>query len=53
MIVQVLRDVFHYVPVLTREQFLTKGFVERKIIMTTDILGLCETKHQQLTQLSD
>ena len=48
---QVLRDLFQYVPVLTREQFLATGFAERKIIMTTDILRLCESKHKQLTQL--
>lgn len=50
--VQVLRDVFHYAPTLTREQFLATGFAERKMIMTTDILALCESKHQQLSQLS-
>lgn len=49
---QVLRDVFHYVPVLTREQFLATGFAERKMIMATDILRHCESKHRQLTQLS-
>lgn len=47
---KVLRDVFHYVPVLTREQFLATGFAERKMIMATDILRHCESKHRQLTQ---
>lgn len=49
---QVLRDVFQYIPVLTREQFLATGFAERKMIMTTDILVLCQSKHHQLSQLS-
>ena len=50
-IIQVLRDVFHYVPMLTREQFLATGFAERKMIMATDVLRLCESKHKELTQL--
>ena len=45
---QVLRDVFHYHPQLTREQFLSTGFAERKILLTTDVLCFCQRKHREL-----
>lgn len=46
---QVLRDIFHYHPKLTKEQFLSVGFAERKVILTTQVLLLSQTKHLQLT----
>ncbi len=46
--IQVLRDVFHYRPRLSKEQFLSVGFAEHKVIFATQILLLCQAKHQQL-----
>ena len=46
---QVLREVFHYHPRLTKEQFLTVGYVERKLQMVTDLLVACRDKHHQLS----
>ncbi|XP_064405040.1 uncharacterized protein LOC135350232 isoform X2 [Halichondria panicea] len=46
---KVLRDVFHYHPRLSKEQFLSVGFAERKVILTTQVLLLSQAKHQQLT----
>ncbi len=46
---QVLRDVFHYHPRLSKEQFLCVGFAERKVILTTQVLLLSQAKHQLLT----
>ena len=46
---QVLREVFHYHPRLTKEQFLTVGYVERKLQMVTDLLVACQDKHRQLS----
>jgi len=40
--------VFHYHPQLTREQFLSTGFAERKILLTTDVLWFCQRKHREL-----
>lgn len=46
--IQILRDVFHYHPRLSKEQFLSVGFAERKVILATQVLLLCQRKHQQL-----
>ena len=46
---QALRELFHYYPKLTREQFLSSGYTERKLILTTDILHLCQAKHRELS----
>ena len=43
-----MRDVFQYRPQLTKEQFLTTGFAERKIILTFDLLCLCQNTHVKL-----
>lgn len=45
---KVLRDEFGYKPQLTREQFLTIGFAERKIILLCCILKLLREKHDEL-----
>lgn len=45
---KVLRDEFGYKPQLTREQFLTIGFAERKIILLCAILKLLREKHDEL-----
>lgn len=46
---QVLRDVFQYHPKISRTQFLSIGFAECKIILTVDLLKLCQKKHIQLS----
>lgn len=46
---KVLRNEFGYKPQLTREQFLTIGFAERKIILLCDMLKLLREKHDELT----
>lgn len=45
---QVLREVFHYYPRLTKEQFLTVGYAERKLQLVTDLLLACQEKHHSL-----
>jgi hypothetical protein len=46
--IQILRDLFHYKPPITKEQFFNSGFVERKIIMCTDVLKLVQQKNKSL-----
>ena len=46
---KVLRDEFGYKPQLTREQFLTIGFAERKIIVLCEVVKLLREKHDELT----
>ncbi|XP_008300003.1 centrosomal protein of 44 kDa [Stegastes partitus] len=43
-----LRDIFHYKPVLTKQQFLQWGFSQRKISVLCDIINLVMQKHSQL-----
>ncbi|XP_070712573.1 centrosomal protein of 44 kDa [Pempheris klunzingeri] len=43
-----LRDVFHYKPVLTKQQFLQWGFSQRKISVVCDIINLVLQKHNHL-----
>ncbi|XP_054461042.1 centrosomal protein of 44 kDa [Anoplopoma fimbria] len=45
---KVLRDIFHYKPVLTKQQFLQWGFSQRKISVICDIMNLVLQKHNQL-----
>ena len=45
---KVLRDEFCYKPQVTKEQFLTIGFAERKIISLCEILKLLRGKHDGL-----
>ncbi|XP_002733548.1 uncharacterized protein LOC100366350 [Saccoglossus kowalevskii] len=49
---RVLRDLFSYKPKLTKDQMMTNGFTERKIIITYDILNLIKAKHQELERKS-
>ncbi|XP_043089832.1 centrosomal protein of 44 kDa isoform X2 [Puntigrus tetrazona] len=49
---KVLRDVFSYKPLLTKQQFLQFGFAERKVIILCDIIGLILNKHKELTKES-
>ena len=45
---QVLRDVFQYKPVLTKQQFLHCGFSQSKIAVICDIINLVLQRHKQL-----
>ncbi|KAL7889534.1 hypothetical protein AOLI_G00017920 [Acnodon oligacanthus] len=47
---KVLRDLFSYKPLLTKQQFLQFGFAERKIGLLCDIIGFVLEKHKQLTK---
>ncbi|KAF5901686.1 centrosomal protein of 44 kDa-like isoform X1, partial [Clarias magur] len=47
---KLLRDLFSYKPLLTRQQFLQSGFAERKIALLCDIIGFILDKHKQLTK---
>ena len=48
VVYRILRDEFSFKPQLTKEQFLSLGFAERKIILVSTILKLCRDKHFQL-----
>ncbi|XP_031151262.1 centrosomal protein of 44 kDa isoform X1 [Sander lucioperca] len=45
---KVLRDIFHYKPILTKQQFLQWGFSLRKISVICDVINLVLQKHNQL-----
>ncbi|XP_062243307.1 centrosomal protein of 44 kDa isoform X2 [Platichthys flesus] len=45
---KVLRDVFQYKPILTKQQFLQWGFSQRKISVICDVINLILEKHNQL-----
>ncbi|KAF0038044.1 hypothetical protein F2P81_010918 [Scophthalmus maximus] len=49
---KVLRDIFQYKPVLTKQQFLQWGFSQRKISVVCDIINLVLQKHKQLKKVS-
>ncbi|TKS69409.1 Centrosomal protein of 44 kDa [Collichthys lucidus] len=48
---KVLRDIFHYKPILTKQQFLQWGFSQRKISVICDIINLVLQKHNQLKKV--
>ncbi|XP_013417622.1 uncharacterized protein LOC106178818 isoform X2 [Lingula anatina] len=45
---KVLREMFNYKPPVTKEQFFSTGFAERKVIMCTEILNMIKAKHRRL-----
>ncbi|XP_056416715.1 centrosomal protein of 44 kDa isoform X3 [Hyla sarda] len=45
---KVLRDVFHFKPVLTKQQYLQCGFSERKIQTVCDIIDCVVKKHKEI-----
>ncbi|KAM4594865.1 centrosomal protein of 44 kDa [Fundulus diaphanus] len=47
---KVLRDMFHYKPILTKQQFLQWGFSQRKISFICDIINLVLQRHKQLNK---
>lgn len=46
---KILREIFNYQPRLTKEQFLSNGYAERKVILTSHLLLFCQAKHIQVT----
>ncbi|XP_038055485.1 centrosomal protein of 44 kDa-like isoform X2 [Patiria miniata] len=47
---KVLRDIFHYKPSITRQQFFSRGFAEHKIILVVDLIRMVKEKHKALTK---
>ncbi|XP_066574229.1 centrosomal protein of 44 kDa isoform X1 [Amia ocellicauda] len=47
---KVLRDLFNYKPVLTKQQFLQFGYAERKVNILCDIIGFVAKKHKELSK---
>ncbi|XP_077576094.1 centrosomal protein of 44 kDa [Stigmatopora nigra] len=45
---KVLRDIFHYKPIVSKQQFLQSGFAQRKISNLCDIIGLVLKRHGEL-----
>ncbi|KAF7647849.1 hypothetical protein LDENG_00165630 [Lucifuga dentata] len=45
---KVLRDMFHYKPILSKQQFLQWGFSQRKISVVCDIINLVLQRHKEL-----
>ncbi|CAN2388705.1 Centrosomal protein [Pristimantis euphronides] len=45
---KVLRDVFHFKPVLTKQQFLQSGFSERRMQTVCDIIDCVVKKHKEI-----
>ncbi|OWF54788.1 uncharacterized protein LOC110440478 isoform X2 [Mizuhopecten yessoensis] len=45
---KILRDLFSYKPLITKEQFFNTGFAERKIIMCSEVLRLVREKSLSL-----
>ncbi|XP_005097170.1 uncharacterized protein LOC101850644 [Aplysia californica] len=43
---KILRDMFQHKPQVTRDQFFSPGFAERKVIMATEILRLVRSKYK-------
>ncbi|XP_049577525.1 centrosomal protein of 44 kDa isoform X4 [Syngnathus scovelli] len=50
---KVLRDIFHYKPVVSKQQFLQKGFVQRKIATLCDIIDLVLKRHRDLNKVCE
>ncbi|XP_034045057.1 centrosomal protein of 44 kDa isoform X2 [Thalassophryne amazonica] len=45
---KILRDMFHYKPILSKQQFLQWGFSQRKISVVCDVINLVMQRHNQL-----
>ncbi|XP_061686320.1 centrosomal protein of 44 kDa isoform X4 [Syngnathoides biaculeatus] len=48
---KVLRDIFHYKPIVSKQQFLQKGFVQRKISTLCDIIHLVLQRDSELKKV--
>ncbi|XP_062431779.1 centrosomal protein of 44 kDa isoform X4 [Rhea pennata] len=51
-IYKLLRDLFQYKPILTKQQFLQFGFAERKMQIVCDIINCVIKKHKELNNLN-
>ncbi|NWU98084.1 CEP44 protein, partial [Upupa epops] len=51
-IYKLLRDLFQYKPILTKQQFLQLGFAERKMEIVCDIINCVVKKHKELSNSS-
>nr|XP_009674901.1 PREDICTED: centrosomal protein of 44 kDa isoform X2 [Struthio camelus australis] len=51
-IYKLLRDLFQYKPILTKQQFLQFGFAERKMQIVCDIISSVTKKHKELSNLN-
>uniref|UniRef100_A0ABM5GIQ4 Centrosomal protein of 44 kDa n=1 Tax=Pogona vitticeps TaxID=103695 RepID=A0ABM5GIQ4_9SAUR len=49
---KVLRDQFHYKPVLSKHQFLQYGFAERKIQLVCEIISSVYKRHKELDNVN-
>ncbi|XP_029921866.1 centrosomal protein of 44 kDa [Myripristis murdjan] len=49
---KILRDMFQYKPILSKQQFLQWGFSQRKVSVICDIINLVLERHNQLKKLS-
>ncbi|XP_020342830.2 centrosomal protein of 44 kDa [Oncorhynchus kisutch] len=49
-IYKVLRDLFHYKPILTKQQFLQFGYAERKTCILCDVIAFALQKHKELSK---
>ncbi|KAJ3061930.1 Centrosomal protein of 44 kDa, partial [Podochytrium sp. JEL0797] len=47
---KLLRDEFGYKPVLSREQFFSNGFAERKLLFVLDVARLCRNLREDLAR---
>ncbi|KAI8612158.1 Centrosomal spindle body, CEP44-domain-containing protein [Chytriomyces sp. MP71] len=50
---KLLRDVFDFKPVLSKEQFLSDGFAEHKMLLLTEIAHLCKKMGVDLARRKD
>nr|XP_025961045.1 centrosomal protein of 44 kDa isoform X4 [Dromaius novaehollandiae] len=51
-IYKLLRDLFQYKPILTKQQFLQFGFAERKMQVVCDIINCVMKKHKELSNVN-
>lgn len=45
---KIMRDMFSYKPLITKEQFFNAGFAERKIIMCAEVIQMIREKNRSL-----
>uniref|UniRef100_A0AAY4A171 Centrosomal protein of 44 kDa n=1 Tax=Denticeps clupeoides TaxID=299321 RepID=A0AAY4A171_9TELE len=49
---KILRDIFHYKPLLSKQQFHQFGFAERKVSLLCDVITFVVQKHKELSNSS-
>ncbi|XP_071950308.1 uncharacterized protein [Antedon mediterranea] len=49
---KVLRDIFNYKPIISKEMFLRQGYAEHKLIMMRDVIKMVQAKKQVLIRKS-